>query len=136
MGDALNSEGRHGGRVDDGRLAGVVGGRPSRRNGVPLYYQIMRDLKEQIVAGKLAPGHQLPSEADLTRRFAVSRVVVRRALQILADEGLINRVKGKGSFVAEEIANDATPHISGSLEDLIHIGPDTRMRVIEFRLVE
>ncbi len=106
------------------------------RSGIPFYYQIMRDLKEQIIAGKLAPGHQLPSEAELTKRFAVSRVVVRQALQILDDQGLIRRVKGKGSFVSEKLADDATPHISGSLEDLIHIGPDTRIRVVEFRLVK
>ena len=111
-------------------------GRPSRRNGIPLYYQIMRDLKEQIIAGKLAPGHQLPSEAELTQRFAVSRVVVRQALQILDEQGLIRRVKGKGTFVSEEVADDATPRISGSLEDLIHIGPDTSIQVVEFRLVK
>jgi GntR family transcriptional regulator len=111
-------------------------GRPTRRTGIPLYYQIMRDLKEQIIAGKLPPGRRLPSEAELTKRFEVSRVVVRRALQILDDQGLIRREKGKGSFVSEKIADDATPHISGSLEDLIHIGPGTRIRVVEFRLVK
>ena len=36
---------------------------PSRRSGIPLYYQVMRDLKEQILSGKLGPGQQLPSEA-------------------------------------------------------------------------
>ena len=125
-------------RVEDGenQYAEAVTGRPTRRTGVPLYYQIMRDLKEQIIAGKLVPGRQLPSEADLTRRFDVSRVVVRQALQILEDQNLIRRVKGKGSFVSEGIADDATPHISGSLEDLIHIGPETRIRVVEFRLVK
>jgi GntR family transcriptional regulator len=114
----------------------IVRGKPTRRIGIPLYYQIMRDLKEQIIAGKLGPGEQLPSEAEFTKRLKVSRVVVRRALKILDDQGLIRRVKGKGSFVSEKVANDATPRISGSLEDLIHIGPDTRVRVVEFRLVK
>lgn len=136
MGGALDPKILKGSPGHDGRADEAGDGRPSRRNGIPLYYQIMRDLKEQIIAGKLAPGHQLPSEAELTKRFAVSRVVVRRALQILDDQGLIRRVKGKGSFVSEEIADDATPHISGSLEDLIHIGPDTRIRVVEYRLVK
>lgn len=135
MSEALDSSGARGG-LGGGRPAEAAGGRPSRRNGIPLYYQIMRDLKEQIIAGKLAPGHQLPSEAQLTKRFAVSRVVVRQALRILEDQGLIRRFKGKGSFVSEKLADDATPHITGSLEDLIHIGPDTRIRVVEFRLVE
>lgn len=109
--------------------------RRARRSGIPLYYQVMRDLKEQIVAGKLAPGQQVPSEADLTQRFGVSRVVVRQALQILDDQGLIVRAKGKGTFVSKTVAQDATPRISGSLEDLIHFGPETSIRVVEFRLV-
>jgi len=71
--------------------------RRARRSGIPLYYQVMRDLKEQITAGKLGPGQQLPSEAELTQRFGVSRVVVRQALQILDDQDLIVRVKG-GDF--------------------------------------
>ncbi len=136
MSGQWGSKGGPGAAAGDGRLSTTRRGRPSRRNGIPLYYQVMRNLKEQIIAGKLAPGRQLPSEAELTKRFGVSRVVVRQALQMLDDQGLIRRVKGKGSFVSEELADDATPHISGSLEDLIHIGPDTRVRVVEFRLVK
>ena len=108
----------------------------SRRGGIPLYYQVMRDLKEQIVSGKLGPGDRLPSEAELTQRFGVSRVVIRQALQILEDQGLIDRVRGKGTFVSEKVAEDATPRISGSLEDLIHMGPETTIKVVEFRLVK
>jgi GntR family transcriptional regulator len=110
--------------------------RASRRGGIPLYYQIMRDLKEQIVSGKLGPGDRLPSEAEHTRRFGVSRVVIRQALRILQEQGLIVRVKGKGTFVSDAVAEDAAPRISGSLEDLIHIGADTTIRVVEFRLVK
>lgn len=110
--------------------------RPSRRGGIPLYYQIMRDLKEQILSGKLAPGDRMPSEAEHTRRFGVSRVVIRQALSILEEQGLILRVKGKGTFVSDAVAEDAAPRISGSLEDLIHIGSDTKIEVVEFRLVK
>ena len=110
--------------------------RASRKGGIPLYYQIMRNLKEQIVSGKLGPGDRLPSEAEQTRRFGVSRVVIRQALRILEEQGLIVRVKGKGTFVSEAVAEDAAPRISGSLEDLIHIGVDTTIKVIEFRMVK
>ena len=110
--------------------------RASRKGGIPLYYQIMRNLKEQIVSGKLGPGDRLPSEAEHTRRFGVSRVVIRQALRILEDQELIVRIKGKGTFVSEAVAEDAAPRISGSLEDLIHIGADTTIKVVEFRLVK
>jgi GntR family transcriptional regulator len=109
---------------------------PSRRGGIPLYYQIMRDLKEQILSGRLAPGDRMPSESEYTRRFGVSRVVIRQALSILEDQELLIRVKGKGTFVSDSVAEDATPRVSGSLEDLIHISSDTRIEVVEFRLVK
>jgi GntR family transcriptional regulator len=106
-----------------------------RRSGIPLYYQVMRDLKEQIVSGRLGPGQQLPSEAQLTRQFHVSRVVVRQALQILDEQSLITRFRGKGTYVSEKVAEDATPRITGSLEDLIHMGPEVSIKVVEFRFV-
>jgi GntR family transcriptional regulator len=84
----------------------------------------------------LGPGDRLPSEAEQTRRFGVSRVVIRQALRILEEQELIVRVKGKGTFVSDAVAEDAAPRISGSLEDLIHIGADTTIRVVEFRLVK
>jgi GntR family transcriptional regulator len=119
------------------RAAGLPGRqRANRRTGIPLYYQVMRDLKEQILSGKLGPMQQLPSEAQLTERFHVSRVVVRQALQILDEQGLITRVRGKGTYVSEKVAEDATPRISGSLEDLIRMGPEVSYKVVEFRLVK
>ncbi len=109
--------------------------RAAKKGGIPLYYQVMRDVKEQIHSGKLAPGQQLPSEAQLTQRFQVSRVVVRQALQILDEQGLITRMRGKGTFVSSKVMEDAAPRISGSLEDLIRMGPEVSIRVVEFRLV-
>jgi len=121
---------------DESAPGAPLAARSARRGGIPLYYQIMRDLKEQIVSGRLCPGDQLPSEAELTRHFGVSRVVIRRALLILHEQGLIVKIKGKGTFVAPSAAEDATLWVNGSLEDLIHIGPDTTIRVVEFRMVK
>lgn len=109
---------------------------PSRNGGIPLYYQIMRDLKEQILSGKLARSARMPSEAKYTHRYGVSRVVIRQALSILEDQGLVVRIKGKGTFVSDTVAEDAAPRITGNLEDLIQIGSDTKIEVVEFRLVK
>jgi GntR family transcriptional regulator len=78
--------------------------RPSRLDRmsfVPLYYQLQEILKEEIESGHWQPGDLLPSEPSLARRFGVSRVVVRQALAILADDRQISRVRGKGTFVAQ-----------------------------------
>ena len=72
-----------------------------RSSFVPLYYQLQELIKEQIESGGWKPGDRLPSEPELARRYAVSRVVVRQALAILQDDGQIVRVQGRGTFVAE-----------------------------------
>jgi GntR family transcriptional regulator len=105
-----------------------------RKRGIPLYYQVMRTLKGQILEGELKPGERLPSEADLTLSFRVSRVVVRQALKMLEDEGLIVRVKGRGTFVSPDAGTDKVPCLSGYLEDLIRIGLNMEATVLEFGL--
>lgn len=67
--------------------------------GRPLYQQIRSHLDDLILDGQLEPGDQLPSEKELEAQFGVSRVTVRRALQELANDGKIQSIAGKGSFV-------------------------------------
>ena len=56
-------------------------------------------LKDKILAGDLAPGAKLPSEAELVEEYAVSRTVVREAVTRLRAEGLVETQQGRGSFV-------------------------------------
>ncbi len=72
-----------------------------RTSFVPLYYQLQEVLKERIESGVWNPGDALPSEPDLARSLGVSRAVVRRALAILEDDRQIDRIRGRGTFVAE-----------------------------------
>ncbi|MEI6793394.1 MAG: GntR family transcriptional regulator [Actinomycetes bacterium] len=72
-----------------------------RTSFVPLYYQLQEVLKERIESGGWGPGDALPSEPDLARSLGVSRAVVRRALAILEDDRQIQRIRGRGTFVAE-----------------------------------
>lgn len=68
---------------------------------IPLYYQLMQHLRRQIEEEKYKPGDPFPSEHELCREFGVSRPTVRHALNELAREGLLHRLKGKGTFVSE-----------------------------------
>ena len=72
-----------------------------RTSFVPLYYQLQEVLKERIESGRWNPGDALPSEPELARSLGVSRAVVRRALAILEDDRQIERIRGRGTFVAE-----------------------------------
>lgn len=60
---------------------------------------VVAGLKDKILAGDLAPGAKLPSEAELIEEYAVSRTVVREAVTRLRAEGLVETQQGRGSFV-------------------------------------
>jgi len=66
---------------------------------VPKYYLLKQDLLRQIDG--LVPGQSLPSERELSTRFSTSRTTVRQALQELAVEGRLQRLRGSGTFVAK-----------------------------------
>lgn len=64
-----------------------------------LAQRVVAGLKDRILAGDLPPGAQLPSEAQLSEEYAVSRTVVREAVTRLRAEGLVETFQGRGSFV-------------------------------------
>lgn len=64
-----------------------------------MYEHIAAALRDQIVDGELGWGDRLPTQDTLSEMFGASRIVVRRALDILETEGLIDRVQGGGAFV-------------------------------------
>ena len=65
-----------------------------------LYETVYYDLKMKIADGSLKPGTQLPSEKDMVEFYQVSAITVKKALSLLVDEGLVKRVRGKGSFIS------------------------------------
>lgn len=70
--------------------------------GAPLYRVIYDDIVAQIRSGELAPAAQLASEPDLAKRYGVSRMTVRQALDLLVADELVSRRRGTGTFVREQ----------------------------------
>ena len=68
---------------------------------VPLYQQLSEKIKQQITDGKLKAGDKLMTEAEFSQHFEVSRITVRKAIELLADDGFVVRKQGIGTFVAE-----------------------------------
>lgn len=66
------------------------------------YEQVADDLRAQITDGTLQVGDPIPSEADLMGFYGVSRIVVRRAVEVLQNEGLVIKRQGAGTFVREQ----------------------------------
>jgi GntR family transcriptional regulator len=68
---------------------------------LPRYQAIRADLEARIQSGELAPGTQLPTEAELREQYGVSRATAQKALNELAQAGLAIRQRGRGTHVAE-----------------------------------
>ena len=74
--------------------------RLDKESAVPLYEQLKLSLSKKIEEHVLQEGERLPSEAELCAEFDVSRITVRRAVDELVEEGVLERRQGKGTFVA------------------------------------
>lgn len=72
---------------------------PDRDDPTPMYHQIRQDLENQMLLGKLPLGAQVPTEQSLCSQHGVSRITARRALEDLRKAGIIDRTRGRGSFV-------------------------------------
>lgn len=97
------------------------------------YHQIYLVLREQILEGQFPPDTPLPGDLDLATQFGVSRITVRTALDRLVDEQLIERHRGRGTFVRPVVAVPAKARapMSGLLENIVMMGLKTTVRVID-----
>ncbi|MCX8023823.1 MAG: GntR family transcriptional regulator [Thermanaerothrix sp.] len=100
----------------------------------PLYYQIEQQILEEIHQGRLKPGDRLPSEPELSRRFGVSRITIRRALKDLSQQGIIYSRQGKGTFVAQARIREISGFRSFS-DDIRARGLTPSSRVVDFNRV-
>src|SRR5580698_113977 len=67
----------------------------------PLYLRVKSHILDNIDSGKWGASTRVPSENDIVKSFGVSRMTANRALRELQDEGVLVRIAGVGSFVAE-----------------------------------
>ncbi|HEY4854703.1 MAG TPA: winged helix-turn-helix domain-containing protein [Streptosporangiaceae bacterium] len=68
----------------------------------PVYLQIAAILRTAIKRGDYAPGRPIPSETRLMQEHGVARLTARKAVRVLADEGLVEVVPGRGAYVTEK----------------------------------
>jgi GntR family transcriptional regulator len=68
---------------------------------IPLYYQLQEILKENIESGIWKQGDIIPSENQLMQEYSISRNTVKKAIENLVQEGALNRIQGKGTFVSK-----------------------------------
>ena len=102
--------------------------KPGRAD-APLYMQVSRALKGEIVSGAWPVGSLLPTEDELCARFSVSRYTVREALRRLREEGLVSSRQGAGTVVVPPPAGDSHALQSMSINDLVDFGTRTRFAI-------
>jgi GntR family transcriptional regulator len=100
----------------------------------PRFRELAAELRERVALGDHGPRGELESEAELGRRYAVSRVTVRRALEELREEGLVASRKGAGWYVVsgsigQTLALGSFQHAGSALAAA---GLDVRRRIVEY----
>jgi GntR family transcriptional regulator len=93
----------------------------NRQSKLPLYQQLYEMLRGNITRGAWKPGDLIPAESELIEQYGVSRITVRQVLDMLVQEGLIYRQRGRGSFVAH-------PTVEQVLQRLVSFTDDMRQR--------
>ncbi len=106
------------------------------KDGTPRHVQITNWLRSQIETGEFKPDEKLPSENELAKKFDVSRVTIRRALQSLESESIIYRCQGLGSFVSDERAPHNLVRLTDFNEDMAKAGLKASSEVRDFITVE
>lgn len=108
---------------------------------LPKYHRIYLVLREQLDEGRFDAG--VPGELTLMQQFGVSRVTVRRALERLAAEGLIQRSPGRGTTAVKRLAaplptpgKEGKAQLSGLLENIVSMGLRTSVRVVEIERIK
>jgi GntR family transcriptional regulator len=100
----------------------------------PAYLQLTNILRRQISKGMFRPGDQLPSEAQLCRNYGISPMTVRRTINLLADQGVVSTIQGRGTFV-KTLELGTTNFNLQELQDLFTRGPNSAIRLLDVRVV-
>lgn len=96
----------------------------------PLYLQVKRHILDNIGSGKWGASARVPSENDIVRSFGVSRMTANRALRELRDEGVLVRIAGVGSFVADRHARAHPLEIRGIADEIRDRGHVHRAEIV------
>lgn len=105
----------------------------NKHSPIPIYYQIMNQLREKIAEGEYTVDKALPPERELAETYQVSRMTIRQAIAELVNEGLLVRRKGIGTFVAPPKLEQALSSLTSFSEDMAQRGMKAGSRVLSFK---
>lgn len=103
----------------------------NKRSPIPLYYQLAEQLREQIEAGLLPAGTQLPPERELSEQAGISRMTARQAVAYLVRAGALEVKPGVGTFVAAPKHTYDALHLLSFTAEIMRQGDKTSSQVLE-----
>lgn len=106
----------------------------NRQSAEPFYRQLSQILRTQIDNGDYKADEAIPPEEKLAEQYSLSRVTVRKAIQLLADEGLVIRQPGKGTYVTARPFEEKQRTLRGFAE-LLADNPQQVMEVVSFEVL-
>jgi len=101
----------------------------------PLYLQVKRHILDNIGSGKWGRSMRVPSENDIVKSFGVSRMTANRALRELRDEGILVRIAGVGSFVADRQPHAHPLEIRGIADEIRQRGHVHRAEIVSLERI-
>jgi GntR family transcriptional regulator len=107
----------------------------NRDSRLPLYTQLYEILRARITSGEWTPGEMIPPEHELMDSHQISRTTVRQTLDMLVNEGLIYRQRGRGTFVAHPPMEQALLRIISFTDDMQQRGFEPSTEVLFSGLV-
>jgi GntR family transcriptional regulator len=98
-------------------------------SGVPIYRQIIDQIRSHIITARLTEGVQLPSVRDLAGRLKVNPMTISKVYSYLENEGVVERKRGIGLFVAKISKNNQDKAKTAMLEDILTKAATTAVEV-------
>ncbi len=102
-----------------------------QNNHLPLYQQLKAVIEDRLDSSEWLPGAQVPSERELCEQFNISRITVRQALAELVVEGRLNRMQGRGTFVAYPRIEQRLTRLTSFTQDMQARGKRPGAKVLQ-----
>lgn len=103
---------------------------------IPIYIQIHDQIKKDVEEGIWKVGDRLPSERTLAEKFKVSRMTLRQAIQTLADEGILERKIGSGTYVARKKVQEKMTGTTSFTDIMLSQGRVPSSRTISYYIAK
>ncbi|MGQ7746249.1 GntR family transcriptional regulator, partial [Pectobacterium brasiliense] len=100
-----------------------------------IYKFIAEQIRSRINSAEFRVGEVLPAEKCLAKEFSVSRMTVRKALELLVAEGLLDRRHGSGTYILQKDVQHESHALNSFAEHMRLIGRTTTNDVVDFRII-